>query len=166
MIAMEIADIARIGLLFMDGDALARALNKPAWIDSDDIDFNHDAFNAIKQVLLRIERIAPAERLLGVVWTRRPDDGEACEAIVLGSKHAWGPEPFVWPPSPMPFWEVMPMFDALRAALDGCQGAHISYAGAESWFFPIRDSNEKIAGALELRRTRPDEGGQAHPEIG
>lgn len=148
---MDIRDIARIGLLFLSGDDVQRAMTMPDWRDSDYIDFDHQRFNSVKQVLLRIERIDPGQRLFCAVWTRRPDDANACEVIALGSKRAWGPRPLVWPPSPEPFWEIMPMFDALSEALEGA-ASRAAYPGAESWFFPIRDSETEIAGALELRK--------------
>lgn len=163
---MDICDIARIGLLFLNGDDIPQAMTMPDWTNSDYIDFDHQRFNAIKQVLLRIERIDPEQHIFCAVWTRRPDDANACEAIVLGSKHAWGARPIAWPPSSEPFWEIMPMFDALSEALGGADVSHIAYSGAESWFFPIRDSETEIVGALELRRSTDVNDGKTYREIG
>ena len=97
--------IARIGQLFIDGDACEKALRPAArdWTDGDDLDYNFDVSLPLKKVLLRLERVEGGKGLEGVrcyavIWRRRPDDEEKAEVLLAGSRGS----PYGRGPMPMP----------------------------------------------------------------
>lgn len=86
-IKRELAEVARIGQAFVDGDQ-ARAAYHPhadAFRQGDDMDFNPETTVPLKKTLLRLERVSriPCSTTL---WRRRPDDPSAGEALLFGSQ--------------------------------------------------------------------------------
>ena len=82
----ELAEVARIGRVFVDGDLCREAYFPHArnFLKGDDMDFNPAAAVPLKKTLLRLERVArlPCSTAL---WRRRPDDAESGEALLFGS---------------------------------------------------------------------------------
>jgi hypothetical protein len=85
-IAAELAEVARVGEVFVDGE-----LVKSAWMPyaddfmrGDDMDYNEVATIPLKKTLMRLERVSrvPCSTL---VWRRRPDDRGSGEALLCGS---------------------------------------------------------------------------------
>lgn len=154
--AADVADVARIGLLFLDGDALEQALNDHASADQDDIDYDHEKFNSLKITLLRIERIRPELRLFAALWQARPDNPGIVAPAVCGSKRSCGPGPILWPPAAAPYWVAQPAHPDMTRALTTGEAVQRLWPGGVSWYFPVRNSDGEIAGLLELRRFAPD----------
>lgn len=82
----ELAQVARIGQAFVDGD-LCRQVYQPGaetFMTGDDMDFNPEACVPLKKTLLRLERVSKAP-CSTTLWRRRPDDPAAGEALIYGS---------------------------------------------------------------------------------
>ncbi len=148
----EVAEVARIGLLFMDGDALERVQRERVSVDQDDIDYDYAAFNSLKATLLRIERIRPELRLFAALWQLRSDNPGVVAAVVCGSKHSCGAGPILWPPAAAPYWVAQPAHpDMIRAFATG-EPVQRLWPGGASWYFPVRNTDYETVGLLELRR--------------
>jgi hypothetical protein len=85
-VAAELAEVARVGELFVDGE-----LVKAAWMPyadnftcGDDMDYNEVATVPLKKTLMRLERLCRVP-CSTVIWRRRPDDPGSGEAVLLGS---------------------------------------------------------------------------------
>jgi len=85
-IKAELAEVARIGQVFVDGDLCREAYQPYAetFMTGDDMDFNPAAGVPLKQVLLRLERVSrvPCSTAL---WRRRPDAPSSAEALLFGT---------------------------------------------------------------------------------
>lgn len=82
----ELLEVARVGQMFVDGDACRRALQPYAqtFMSGDDMDFDPEVCVPLKKTLLRLERLSciPCST---AVWRRRPDMPECVEALLFGS---------------------------------------------------------------------------------
>lgn len=154
--AAEVADVARIGLLFLDGDALEQAQREHASADQDDIDYEYASFNSLKATLLRIERIRPDLRLFAALWQPQAGNPTVVAPVVCGSKKSCGAGPIHWPPSPAPYWVAQPANPDMRKAIHTGEPVLYLWPGGASWYYPVRNSDFEIAGLLELRRFDPD----------
>jgi hypothetical protein len=85
-IAAELAEVARVGEVFVDGE-----LVKNAWMPyaddfmcGDDMDYNEVTSTPLKKTLMRLERLSrvPCSTL---IWRRRPDDRKSGEVLLIGS---------------------------------------------------------------------------------
>ena len=163
----ELAETARIGTVFMDGDLCHKMLRPYAvnFLDGDDFDLDPEGCVPIKKTLIRIERVSRV-RCVTAVWRRRPDVPDCGEPLLFGSYSA------VEGPSKISArYKPGAMFPALRRALaDGKPGWKITRCsqpilvtrgfaqpvsdGSEgrvvACFVPIRDSMGDIAAALEV----------------
>ena len=155
-VAADVAEVARIGLLFLDGDALEHILRDTVSTDQDDIDYDYDSFNCLKITLMRIERIRPDLRLFAALWQFRPDNPGAAAAVVCGSKKCCGVGPILWPPANAPYWVAQPAAPELLKAFQSSNAVQRLWSGGASWYFPVKDSDDEITGVLELRRFDPD----------
>lgn len=141
---LDIDSIARIGLLFLDGDSLENVL-----LDRyGHTDYDFDCFNRCKAVLLKMERINPRLGLTAILWQRRPDNLELAVPVVAGNAlPVEGYRAAVAPPS-------------LRAAFSGEYGAAFQRdGGCASRYYPVQNSDAEIVGVLELlsgQRVRND----------
>ncbi len=90
----ELAEVARTGALFIDGDCVRDVFVPGAetWTSGDDINFRHGPFIEVKRTVLRIERIPPY-RVFALVAVVRKDDPAKCEAVVCGLNNAFGQRP-------------------------------------------------------------------------
>ena len=93
-LAADLVEIARIGALFIDGDAVADLFAPGAenWTSGDDVNFKHGPFIDVKRTVLRIERIG-AFRYFALVAVTRKDDPTKAEAVVCGMKNDLGIRP-------------------------------------------------------------------------
>jgi hypothetical protein len=93
-LAADLAEIARIGALFVDGDALADVFAPGAenWTSGDDVNFKHGPFIDLKRTVLKIERIGDF-RYFALVARVRKDDPKMAEAIVCGMRNDLGNRP-------------------------------------------------------------------------
>lgn len=132
---LDIDSVARIGLLYLDGDALEEVLldryGHP--------DYDFDKFNTCKIALMKLERINPQLGLTAVLWQLRPDDDSLAVPVVAGNA------------LPLEGYRPAPVSPALRAALDGEFGSRtVRTETCCSHYYPVRNSDGEICGALEL----------------
>jgi hypothetical protein len=82
----ELAGIARVGQMFIDGDACRNiwAPGHETFMIGDDMNYNNPVTVEVKKDLFRLERLCrvPCSTTL---WRRRPDDLESGEALLFGS---------------------------------------------------------------------------------
>ena len=85
-IKAELAEVGRIGQVFVDGDLCRNAYQPYAdtFMTGDDMDFNPETALPLKKTLLRLERVSrvPCSTTL---WRRRPDDPSSGEALFFGT---------------------------------------------------------------------------------
>ena len=170
-IKAELAEVARIGQVFVDGDLCRKAYQPYAetFMTGDDMDFNPETTVPLKKTLLRLERVSRVA-CSTTLWRRRPDDPSSGEALFFGttSSPLAGGKPSnrgYKPPKMTPelkaaflqgksVWKVnrrevsaaLTMHDRGQAvAARGIQGPCIVER-----FVPIRDSMGEIAAVLEV----------------
>jgi len=98
-LAAKIAEIARIGALFIDGDYVEAIFASGAeWTSGDDINFAHAPYIDVKRTVLRIERIGPF-RCFATVVRLRTDDRAKAEAVVCGMRNVLGIKPVTMTPA-------------------------------------------------------------------
>jgi len=132
---MDMQDIARIGLLFLDGDDVANALIDK--VGHTDYDFN--CFNRVKATLMKIEKIDPASGVHAIVWVRYATDGPVVIPLIAGSS------------LPVEGCKRMLANPELRAAFDqNIYKVKPRETGIISHYFPFDDSLGDQAGVLEL----------------
>lgn len=125
--------VGAIALLYIDGDALEDVL-----LDKHghpDYDFAN--FNALKKALMKAERINPALDLTAVLWQLRPDNKAMALPLVCGNA------------LPAEGWQGARPNAALAAAFEGRCGAW-DRGTCRSHYFPVKNSDAEIVGALEL----------------
>jgi len=85
-IAAELAEVARVGEVFVDGEQVKKAWMPYAegFMCGDDMDYNEVATIPLKKTLIRLERLSRVP-CSTVIWRRRPDDRKSGEVVLLGS---------------------------------------------------------------------------------
>lgn len=95
----KLAEIARIGALFVDGDAADTIFASGRdWTSGDDINFAHGPFIDLKRTVLKIERIADFRTFAAVALVRQDDPSKA-EAVVCGMSNTLGVRPVPMTPA-------------------------------------------------------------------
>lgn len=132
---LDAGSVARIGLMFLDGDSLEEIL-----LDKyGHPDYDFDRFNACKIALLKIERINPALQVYAILWQRRPDNPMLAVPVVAGSA------------LPVEGYQPARISPALQAALQGEFGTLTQRGeGCCSRYYPVYNSDGEPVGALEL----------------
>ena len=132
---LDADSVARIGLMFLDGDSLEEVLLDPYGHP----DYDFDRFNACKIALLKIERINPALQAYAILWQRRPDNPVLAVPVVAGSA------------LPVEGYQPTRISPALSSALKGEFGTLTEReAGCCSRYYPVYNSDGEPVGALEL----------------
>ncbi len=132
---LDIDSVARIGLMFLDGDALENILLDR--YGHPDYDFDH--FNSCKITLLKLERMNPTLGLTAVLWQLRPDNEEMAVPVAAGTA------------LPLEGYRPCPVSPALGQALAGEFGVTTRRSeSCSSHYYPVRNSDGEIVGALEL----------------
>ena len=131
---LDADSVARIGLMFLDGDSFEEiALDKLPQVD-----YDFDKFNECKKVVMKIERMNPAMDVTVFLWQRRPDNEYVAVPMVAGKSlplEGYGPSKI----TP----EKESAFNGVSASMDrGDEGV--------SHFYPIKNSDAEIVGVLEL----------------
>jgi hypothetical protein len=168
----ELADVARIGQAFVDGD-LCRKIYRPlgeTFTNSDDIDLEPATCVPLKQTLMKLERLARIPCVCAL-WRRRPDMPEVGEPTLFGSFAS--PMHIYRPPMSGSTRKFEPpsMFEELQSAFQGRatwkitgsaaavvaarRGLCVSVRGIGTpafieYFVPVRDSMGEIAAVLEV----------------
>jgi len=150
----SLMEIARIGVLFLPGDRLekvmpperrdypVRVTAKHEFAYGDEVDFDEDNFNALKRVLLLLERIDPARRPYSALWIRRPENPALGEVMVAGGK------------LPKEGHHIQPLWpDILRAF--GGQPTRLDRDNGQTVYYPVHNSDESIVGVLEVSEKVP-----------
>lgn len=136
---LDIENIGRIGQMFLDGDSLENLLNDRFTCDDDNIDYKFDLFNQLKISLMKIERINPDYALVGVIWYWYPTNRQMATPVIAGRKH------------PYEGWVVSPCKEELTKTLkSGTPTSMKRPDETTSYFWPIKNSDAEIVGALEL----------------
>lgn len=136
-LAADLAEIARIGALFLDGDAVeAIFASGRNWTSGDDINFAHEPYIDVKRTVLQIERIGDF-RYFATVALVRQDEPRNAEAVVCGMRNALGIRP-------------VPMSPAMRHCIR--KGQVTTESDAKSGFLrafaPIQNSDAETIGFL------------------
>lgn len=136
---LDIETIARIGLMFLDGDALRDVLVDPLTGDDDDTDYNAGHFNALKKALMKIERFDPDRYITGLLWQWHHINRKLAIPAVAGKA------------LPATGWRAVPCTQELYDCMT--KRVPTSRAAGEdrvSYFYPILSSASDVVGALEL----------------
>lgn len=136
-------NVARIGLMFLDGDLLGNVLKDKFSLDYDDVDYNYEQFTSLKIVLLKIEKINPDLSLIAVLWERRPDNDRLVVPIIVGSQ------------MPGEGGGICEAGAEMLQSFDTGERTVKKRDGFASYYYPVRDSDSDIAGVLELIVGRP-----------
>ncbi|MFO7899969.1 MAG: hypothetical protein R6V58_13025 [Planctomycetota bacterium] len=140
-LADTLAEVARIGALFMDGDA-AEAVHadetSATWTGADDVNFAHEPYINVKRTVLLVERMqdVPCRALFAL---RRTDAPSKLEAVVCGMENPHGRAPF---PMNKPQRECIKK-GVVTTELDSAAGAVSAYA-------PVRNSDNEVVGLLHV----------------
>ena len=127
--------IARIGLMFLDGDGFETVLLDHVG----HVDYDFDAFNRCKIVLMKIERMNPDLEVTAVLWQPRLGNLDVMLPLVAGKA--------------LPFegWRFAVTSAEMRQAMSGVFGAvKVRAATCTSHYYPVRNSDAEIVGLLEL----------------
>ena len=128
-------NIARIGLMFIDGDSFESVL-----LDKlGHVDYDFDAFNRCKIPLMKIERMNPELEITAILWQPRLVNPDIMVPLVAGKA--------------LPFegWQFAVVNDEMRRALAGEFGAVKRRSHAcQSHYYPLRNSDAETVGLLEL----------------
>lgn len=84
-ISTELAEVARAGSIFVDGELVKEAYMPYArgFTCGDDMDFNPVPTVPLKKTLMRLERFSRVP-CATTIWRRRPDDPKCGEALLAG----------------------------------------------------------------------------------
>ncbi|MDR1061287.1 MAG: hypothetical protein LBL83_08805 [Clostridiales bacterium] len=133
---LDVDSVARIGLIFLDGDSLEDIL-----LDKyGHTDYDFDKFNACKKAIMKIERLNPSLEITAILWQRRPDSASMAVPVVAGRA------------LPLEGHAPSPVSPALEAAFSGRAASAERESGGTSHYYPVKNIDAEIVGALELLR--------------
>lgn len=136
---LDIENIGRIGQMFIKGELLEEILIDPYTCDEDDTDYNIPAFNELKAVLMKIERMNPDLFVTGVLWCRYKANRRMAIPVIAGKAH------------PTVGWIISPCDESLQIALDEGINTRLELQdGRVTHYFPVRTTTDRIVGALGL----------------
>jgi hypothetical protein len=166
----ELAEVARVGQMFIDGDACRRlwAPGHEKFMAGDDMNYDNPVTVEVKKTLLKLERLSrvPCSTTL---WRRRPDDPDSGEALLFGSFGTFeGAEkpgnrgyvpPRMTPQMRVAFahgrsaWKIRRQKNGHRVHID--RGlfypvADVTGQTTVQLFVPVKDSMGEIAALLEV----------------
>lgn len=132
---LDIDSIARIGLLFLNGDSLEEIL-----LDKyGHVDYDFDNFNDCKKTIMRIERINPQAALCAVLWQLRPDNAEMAVPVVASAS------------LPLEGWQTCPVPQGVAGVLQGENTVVVERENKiVSHYYPVKNSDAEPVGVLEL----------------
>ena len=130
----EVDVIARVALLFLNGDDFERLL-----IDQrQHTDYRFDEFNRLKEVLLKAERFCEGADVAAILWRQFPGNPYVAEPLVAGSA------------LPNTGWRRVRSGPEMRLAFHGERTAREWPGAGCSFYYPLKNSDEEIVGVLEL----------------
>ncbi|WP_309119377.1 hypothetical protein [Paenibacillus sp.] len=127
---------AKIGLMYLDGDAFEGMLLDRAG----DTDYDFDAFIQVKRSLAFLERIEEGAKLCAVLWQAYPDNPGLSVPVAAGSS------------LPLEGWTRTRTSAELAAVYSRGERPirKDPAAGTTHYYYPVRNSDAEIVGALEL----------------
>lgn len=127
--------VARIGLMFLDGDAFEKTL-----LDQEGFtDYRFDAFNGLRACLTRIEQLDPELDLSAILWRFLPGNSYVAEPIVCGNA------------LPQTGWRrAFANREQRETYLRGEPTVHAWTEACASHYYALRNSDDEIVGLLEL----------------
>jgi hypothetical protein len=132
---LDIDNIARIGLMYIDGDLFEDVLLDKAG----HTDYDFDKFNQLKISLLKLEKISPTLDIAAILWRSYPTNKDAVTPLIVGSAL-----PFEGTKRTAPNRELALAFKTgerqVRRWNENCR----------SYYYPFYNSDEEIVGVLEL----------------
>lgn len=141
---LDIDNIARIGLLFLDSDKFEEVLLDKTFGDYDEVNYNHEYFNILKIALLKIEKINPDVSVVTILWQKHKDNEALVIPVILSSQPCFGS----WEEE----WCVQIMNDEMKAAFNlSKQQSKTRNNGFKSNYYPMKNSNDEIVGVLEIQ---------------
>ncbi len=140
MRVLDIDNVARIGLMYIDGDKFENVMTDKFSLDYDDVNYIHDDFNELKIALLKLERINPDLDISTVLWQLRPDNSNLAVPVIAGGQGR-RPAHLITPVNP----EMKHVFTTGESA------KRVTDEGFISHYYALRDSENRIVGVLEIR---------------
>ena len=132
---LDIDNVARIGLMYIDGDRLENILIEK--LGHTDYDFVN--FNVVKKAVMKLEKINPELALIAEVWQQRADNEDVVVPVVAGralpiegSRRRWINQ------------EMKSVFESGSSQIFKRENDVVSY------YYPIKNSDADIVGVLEL----------------
>ena len=133
---LDVDSVAKIGLMFLNGDALEDVIRDKY---NDFLNYMFDNFNECRKVVLKMERINPALALCAILWQKRADNSDKVIPVVVGNS------------LPIEGWQKSNILPEQKKAFDGESGVVLKRAdGTVSHYYPILNSDCDIVGVLEL----------------
>jgi len=132
---LDIDSIARIGLMYIDGDMFEEVLLDKAG----PTDYNFDKFNCLKISLLKLEKISPKLDIAAILWRSYPTNKNSVTPLIVGSAL-----PFEGTKRTNPNRELRLTFETgVCQVKEWREDCH-------SYYYPLNNSDEEIVGVLEL----------------
>lgn len=136
---LDIENIGRIGQMLISGDTLSRAMVDDYTWDEDETNYDFAAFNELKWMLMKIERMNPDMYLCGALWIWYRANRRMVIPAIAGKS------------APRVGHVIMPADPALMDTLqNGVNSTCDRGDNSRTYYFPIRNSLDAIVGALEL----------------
>lgn len=132
---LDIENVARIGLMYLDGDKLEEIL-----LDRyGDTDYDFDNFNEVKKSIMKLERINPDLKLSAFLWRLHPNNSNMAIPVVAGNA------------LPMEGWGRTLANEVIKAVFEtGEKKVMKRTETLTSYYYPVRNSDDEIVGVLEL----------------
>ena len=139
---LDIDNIARIGLLFIDGDKFENVLIDKLSLDFDDINYFHDDFMELKVSLLKLSLINPDMDIKPVLWQPRPDNPRMAVPVVIGTS--------LPKEGPIGTDVVDANPEVYKTYTEGTPTVKKREDGSSSYYYAVKNSDNDVVGALEL----------------
>ncbi len=132
---LDIDNVARIGLMYIDGDKLENILVEKLG----HTDYVFENFNAVKSSVIKLEKINPDLNLIAVIWQRRIDNEDVVFPVVCGRALPVEGHGRRW------------INQHMREVFEtGQKRVYDRGNGVVSYYYPIKNSDAEIVGVLEL----------------
>lgn len=136
---LDIDNIARIGLMFLDGDKVGNVMLDRFSLDYDDVTYDHEDFRDLKTAMTKMERINPDLDITTVLWQLRPDNNKLAVPLICGNAF------------PEEGWEITPVNPEIDSVfVTGQSSIKRRTDTCSSHYYPVRNSENSIVGAIEL----------------
>lgn len=132
---LDIDTIARIGLMYINGDKLEDVL-----LDKyGHTDYDFDNFNDLKKSIMKLERIDPDLGLTAILWQLRIDNENLVTPVVAGNA------------LPVEGWQRQPVNPEMKKVFEtGSNQIKERNENLYSYYYPVKNSDAEIVGVLEL----------------